>query len=227
MKRRMGKGRVGKKKMWSILKRIIENVITFFNRISGIVFYSDIDIKILLFEGKVCLHKMVVSKEIRIFIPIPSFVRFKNLFSPVVYFQIHKKYTDKKEEKKEREKEKKKKGNIRSSSYRCLPLPGIYRFRNRQSSLWLVRNMYKRFSCWYLPRGICNKAAVSLLMSGKCCGQTAPNESASLIPSHGIGEIGGRKRKSPTGGAAYGMPRNTSTGSKCLLFKSCEKLSRC
>lgn len=219
MKRRMVK------KIWSILKDIIENwnVITFFaffNRISGIIFYSDIDIKIPPFERKVCLHKMVVSKEI--FIPIPSFIRFKNLFSPVVYFQIHKKYIGKKEEK--RRKKEKKEGNIQSS-YRCLPLPGIYRFRNRQSSLWLVRNMYKRFSCWYLPRGICNKAAVSLLMSGKCCGQTAPNESASLIPSHGIGEIGGRKRKSPMGGAAYGMPRNTSTGSKCLLFKSCEKLS--
>lgn len=108
--------------MWSILKHIIENVITFFNRISGIVFYSDIDIKILLFEGKVCLHKMVVSKEIRIFIPIPSFVRFKNLFSPVVYFQIHKKYTGKKEEKKEREKEKKKKGIyevVRIDAYHC------------------------------------------------------------------------------------------------------------
>lgn len=102
----------------------------------------------------------------------------------------------------------------------------MYRFKNRQSSLWLVRNMYKRFSCWYLPRGICNKAAVSLLMSGKCWGQTAPKESASLMPSQGIGDIGGRKRKSPTGGAAYGIPRNTSTGSKCLLFKSCDRYAR-
>lgn len=106
MKRRMVK------KMWSILKGIIENwnVITFFaffNRISGIIFYSDIDIKILPFERKVCLHKMVVSKEI--FIPIPSFIRFKNLFSPVVYFQIHKKYIGKKEEKR-RKKERKKRG---------------------------------------------------------------------------------------------------------------------
>lgn len=102
----------------------------------------------------------------------------------------------------------------------------MYRFKNRQSSLWLVRNMYKRFSCWYLPRGICNKAAVSLLMSGKCWGQTAPKESASLMPSQGIGDIGGRNRKSPTGGAAYGIPRNTSTGSKCLLFKSCDRYTR-
>ena len=194
------------------------------DRISGIIFHSDIDIKILPLERKVCLHEMVGIKG-NTNIYSHSF-RFKNLFSPVVYFQIRKKYIGKKEDKRRKKERKKERGSIRSS-YRCLPLPGIYRFRNRQSSLWLVRNMYKRFSCWYLPRGICNKAAVSLLMSGKCCGQTAPNESASLMPSQGIGEIGGRKRKSPTGGAAYGMPRNTSTGSKCLLFKSCEKLSAC
>lgn len=163
-----------------------------------------------------------------LFLFLPSSVS-KIYFPQLCTFKYIKNIQVKKKRRKKERKEKKKKGiyAIRSSSYRCLPLPGIYRFRNRQSSLWLVRNMYKRFSCWYLPRGICNKAAVSLLMSGKCCGQTAPNESASLIPSHGIGEIGGRKRKSPTGGAAYGMPRNTSTGSKCLLFKSCEKLSRC
>lgn len=35
--------------------------------------------------------------------------------------------------------------------------------------------------------------------------------------------MGGRNLKSPTGGAAYGIPRNTSTRSKCRLFNSCNE----
>ena len=44
--------------------------------------------------------------------------------------------------------------------------------------------------------------------SAACCGQTAPNRSACLTPCHGAGRVGRRKRRSPTGGATKGMPRN-------------------
>ena len=40
------------------------------------------------------------------------------------------------------------------------------------------------------------------------CHDTGPNSAAGRTPSHGRGGSGGRKRSSPTGGAAYGMPRN-------------------
>src|SRR5579863_5750232 len=41
------------------------------------------------------------------------------------------------------------------------------------------------------------------------CGQSLPGLVASLVPCHGAAGCGGRQRSAPTGGAAYGMPRNS------------------
>lgn len=43
--------------------------------------------------------------------------------------------------------------------------------------------------------------------------------SAFLTPDHSAPVTGGINRSEPTGGDAYGMPRNDSTGSKCLPSK--------
>lgn len=53
-------------------------------------------------------------------------------------------------------------------------------------------------------------------MSGSLCGQTGPNLSATFTPDHSAPVTGGINRRLPRGGLAYGIPRNTSTGSKCL-----------
>src|SRR5690606_28514861 len=42
-------------------------------------------------------------------------------------------------------------------------------------------------------------------------GAVGPNAPASRTPSHGSGGTGGRNRRGPNGGAAYGMPRYTAT----------------
>src|SRR6202034_1898796 len=42
------------------------------------------------------------------------------------------------------------------------------------------------------------------------CGQCGANAVASRIPVQGAAGCGGRQRSGPTGGAAYGMPRNSS-----------------
>src|SRR5690242_10072342 len=42
-------------------------------------------------------------------------------------------------------------------------------------------------------------------------GAVGPKVPASRSPSQGSGGSGGRNRRGPTGGAAYGMPRNTAT----------------
>src|SRR3954452_13378348 len=41
------------------------------------------------------------------------------------------------------------------------------------------------------------------------CGAMGPKRVASRTPLHGCTGCGGRKRRSPTGGAAYGMPRKS------------------
>src|SRR5262245_29231867 len=41
------------------------------------------------------------------------------------------------------------------------------------------------------------------------CGQLGPNLTQSRTPSHFAGGSGGRQRRSPTGGAANGIPRKT------------------
>lgn len=43
--------------------------------------------------------------------------------------------------------------------------------------------------------------------------------SAFFTPDHNAPVTGGIKRNEPIGGDAYGMPRNASTGSKCLPSK--------
>ena len=43
------------------------------------------------------------------------------------------------------------------------------------------------------------------------CGQMLPAAVALRICAHGACGIGARQRRSPTGGAAYGMPRNLRT----------------
>eukprot|EP00965_Chrysotila_dentata_P241173 6204132-Pleurochrysis_carterae.AAC.1 len=45
------------------------------------------------------------------------------------------------------------------------------------------------------------------------CKQSAPNLVASRSPFQRSGSTGGRKRRSPRGGDAYGMPRNEQTPS--------------
>ena len=48
-------------------------------------------------------------------------------------------------------------------------------------------------------------------MSRSRCQQTGPNSVAVRTPYHRVAGRGGRQRASPTGGAAYGTPRNAST----------------
>lgn len=100
------------------------------------------------------------------------------------------------------------------------PLPGTYKLRYRQSSLWFWSRGSSLRSCRYLPLGMFINASVLLEMSGNLCGHTGGKESASLVPVHGWGGPGGMYRLSPTGGAAYGTPLNTSTGSRCFELSS-------
>src|SRR5712692_10111610 len=65
---------------------------------------------------------------------------------------------------------------------------GVKTFRNRQSSDVLA---------W--PKG------------DGSCGQCGANWVASRMPGQLAAGCGGRQRSAPTGGAAYGMPRNSST----------------
>ena len=48
------------------------------------------------------------------------------------------------------------------------------------------------------------------------CMQCEPNSVALRPPSHFAGATGGFQRRSPTGGAAYGIPRNTRTAPSTL-----------
>lgn len=49
-------------------------------------------------------------------------------------------------------------------------------------------------------------------------GQRGPKRSAERTPSQGMTGSGGRQRSGPTGGAAYGMPLNTTTPRGSLAF---------
>jgi hypothetical protein len=89
--------------------------------------------------------------------------------------------------------------------------------RYKQSSLWLRRYGKRRFRYSTLPLGILFNASVSLEMSGNFCGHTGPKCSAIFTPDHNAPVTGGINLRLPVGGDAYGIPRNTSTGSKCLL----------
>src|SRR5437588_5137186 len=76
---------------------------------------------------------------------------------------------------------------------------GVHTFSERQSSLVTGCAAPKRVS-----RG-----------DGFCM-ETGPNSTHSRTPSHGGAGCGGRKRSSPTGGAAKGMPLKTCTPSATL-----------
>lgn len=82
-------------------------------------------------------------------------------------------------------------------------------FKNKQSSDWFVNKGINFFKYRYRPLGIVWSAAVMLSMSGYRWGQTEPNVSAKRVPGHARGGWGGRNRKGPTGGAAYGTPWKT------------------
>src|SRR5580692_4941116 len=71
---------------------------------------------------------------------------------------------------------------------RAVPWLGVKTFRNRQSSDVLA---------W--PKGEAT------------CGQCGANVVASRTPDQLAAGCGGCQRSAPTGGAAYGMPRNSST----------------
>lgn len=53
-------------------------------------------------------------------------------------------------------------------------------------------------------------------MLNSLCGAVGPNEVAGRTPSQGAAGAGGANRRSPTGGAAYGMPLKTSTPSRSV-----------
>src|SRR6266496_3011957 len=73
--------------------------------------------------------------------------------------------------------------------------PGVYTLRVRQpASLISGCSAVAKKDSWLGP-----------------CGAIGPKRSAGLTPLHGSGGRGGRQRRSPTGGAANGMPRNCST----------------
>lgn len=90
-------------------------------------------------------------------------------------------------------------------------------FRYRQSSLWFCRYGNRRCRYWMRPRAIVFRAAVSSDTLGNRCGQTGWNLSATLTPDHSEPVTGGINRSEPTGGEAYGTPRNTSTASSRRL----------
>src|SRR5580704_1412461 len=50
------------------------------------------------------------------------------------------------------------------------------------------------------------------------CAQCAPNLAASRSPFHVAGGCGAFQRRSPTGGAAYGSPRNARTFPSLIVF---------
>ncbi|GMA96876.1 hypothetical protein GCM10025881_37000 [Pseudolysinimonas kribbensis] len=66
---------------------------------------------------------------------------------------------------------------------------GAITLRVRQSSLMAARLL------------------VPLRLRGSC-GATGPKSRAGRMPSHGTTGCGARRRRSPIGGAAYGMPRH-------------------
>src|SRR3954447_15657456 len=70
---------------------------------------------------------------------------------------------------------------------------GVQTLSDRQSSPMVTRRFARR----------------SGLMS---CGGIGPNRAASRSPDHDFTGAGERQRRSPTGGAAYGTPRNATTG---------------
>src|SRR5215470_9289156 len=77
---------------------------------------------------------------------------------------------------------------------RCAgPRAGRYTFRNRQSSDVLA-----------CPNGDAD------------CGQCGANEVAGRIPDQCAAGCGGAQRSAPVGGAAYGMPRNSSAAPAAL-----------
>src|SRR6266567_3125722 len=67
---------------------------------------------------------------------------------------------------------------------------GVYTLTTRQSSAVLV--------------------LVTPVPTLPVCAHTLPKVVVSLMPVHGAAGRGGRQRSAPTGGAAYGMPRNSS-----------------
>src|SRR6266571_5395350 len=66
---------------------------------------------------------------------------------------------------------------------------GVYTLTTRQSSAVLV--------------------LVTPVPTLPVCAHTLPKVVVSLMPVHGAAGRGGRQRSAPTGGAAYGMPRNS------------------
>src|SRR6185437_2281232 len=73
------------------------------------------------------------------------------------------------------------------------PFAGRNTFRNRQSSDVLAS-----------PNGDAD------------CGQCGANEVAGRVPDQGAAGCGGAQRSAPAGGAAYGMPRNSSVAPATL-----------
>ena len=100
--------------------------------------------------------------------------------------------------------------------FSLLPFIGAYTFKYKQSSLWFFS---LGMICWRalnLPCPIICKAADSLRIWGSCWGQTGAKSTAFRTFLHGVTVTGGINLRDPSGAAANGIPRNTST---CLLLK--------
>ena len=95
-----------------------------------------------------------------------------------------------------------------------LPLNGAYTFKYKQSSLWFFSCGTICLRALNLPFPMFCKAADSFLIWGGCWGQTGPNSTACLTFLHFVAVTGGINLSDCIGGAAKGIPRNTST---CLL----------
>ena len=65
-------------------------------------------------------------------------------------------------------------------------------------------------------RRACRRSRAGARPAGRPARDSAENCVASRTPSHASSRTGGRKRRGPTGGAANGMPRNTSTPSRSI-----------
>ena len=81
------------------------------------------------------------------------------------------------------------------------PGSGVHTFRFRQSSP---------------SGGLRSRSIRAFSTSSGSCGWQGPNRVASSTPSHGRRRSGGRNRSRPTGGSAYGIPRNTAMPSSVV-----------
>ena len=89
---------------------------------------------------------------------------------------------------------------------------GVQTFRFRQSSEGAARSTAANAPATS-PQSSAAPGSGPPVDGGATCGGSGPSRVASRTPLHASTGCGGRSRRSPNGGAAYGTPRNTCTPS--------------